>query len=311
MSEILAFLDWEKRPAVITIIGDAYAVVSENGDWEKTDRTEVIDNSRIISAEAFSTLFPYADLSTVLPNSEYAFHSSVFLAAEILKMADEFTVVDWEARPAVLAGWGRAFAILSADGSWEQVKRPAVEDRGKPISADDFSKLFPYADLSTIPPYPWPPPSVMLAAALKKMTEEIKLINWESRPAAILKSGLAFAVLDATSGWVKVSATEVSESGNPISVSTFKTMFPKSDLNKIPGIPDLDANLATLDKTTTVPRARALSSSEDEGPHEYLRTYKASEDRWAADALKAVVEKKRAAGELPEQQKAKKEDKDR
>ena len=140
-----------------------------------------------------------------------------------------------------------------------------------------------------------------------------RLINWESRPAAILKSGFAFAVLDATSGWVKVSATEVSESGNPISASTFETMFPKSDLSKIPTSPPSEGKTATSNTTITVPRAVALSSSKDEenSPHEYLRTYKASEDRWAADALKAVVEKKRAAGELPEQQKAKKEDKDR
>ena len=59
-----------------------------------------------------------------------------------------------------------------------------------------------------------------------------RLINWESRPAAILKSGFAFAVLDATSGWVKVSATEVSESGNPISAAVpgHKAIVPLASL---------------------------------------------------------------------------------
>jgi hypothetical protein len=140
-----------------------------------------------------------------------------------------------------------------------------------------------------------------------------RLINWESRPAAILKSGFAFAVLDATSGWVKVSATEVSESGNPISASTFETMFPKSDLSRIPTSPPSEGKTATSDTTITVPRAVALSSSKDEdnSPHEYLRTYKASEDRWTNEAMGRALVRFEAAKKAAKRKKGKKEDKDR
>ncbi len=139
-----------------------------------------------------------------------------------------------------------------------------------------------------------------------------RLVNWEGRPAALMRSGAAFAVLDATSGWVKVSWDEVVDSGDPISEAKFDTRFPKSDISKIPGISAPDDKMHTLSTTITVPRARALSSSEDEGPHEYLRTYKASEDRWANEAMGRVLARKQAREKAAKRKKkGKKEDKDR
>jgi hypothetical protein len=315
MSEILAFLDWEKRPAVITIIGDAYAVVSENGDWEKTDRTEVIDNSRIISAEAFSTLFPYADLSTIPPNSERPFQSFVNLAAGFLEYANELTLFDWEGKPAALFGWNKvyafpatlmgwneAYAIETDGGVWNKVNDTAGFYSGKIISEEDFSKLFPNADLSAIPPSTFPPPTVWLAAALTKMTEEIILLDWESRPAVQIKGGRAYAIVSKDGSWKEVISAEVSDSGHLISAKEFFRVFPNADISKIPGIPDRDAKLAASDATITLPSPVDLSSpkSKAHSRPELSHTDKASEVRWLREAvLRMGEERKPVRGGLP------------
>ena len=136
-----------------------------------------------------------------------------------------------------------------------------------------------------------------------------RLLDWEGRPAAILKSGLAFAVLDATSGWVKVSATEVSESGNPISAATFATKFPNTDLSKIPNTLSPEDKVAISNTTIMDPSSVVLSSPKNKAHsrHEYSHTYKASEDRWLAEGLERTLKRMEKEGKLPGQKKAKKD----
>ena len=62
----------------------------------------------------------------------------------------KFTLVNWEDRPAVLAGWS-AFAILSVGEPWANVDFAEVIDSGGSISAEAFANKFPYADLDTVP----------------------------------------------------------------------------------------------------------------------------------------------------------------
>ena len=140
--------------------------------------------------------------------------------------------------------------------------------------------------------------------------DEIKtLVDWERRPAVLTVGGFAWAVLSKDSGWVKVNSSEVIDSGTPISPSNFSKAFPNSDLRNIPTSPPSEGKTATSNTTITVPRAVALSSSknEDNSPHEYLRTYKASEDRWLAEGLERTLKRMEKEGKLPGQKKPKKD----
>ena len=161
-----------------------------------------------------------------------------------------------------------------------------------------------------------PPPDGTIALEVLVMADkdEIKtLVDWERRPAALMRSGEAYAVLSKDSGWVSVNRSEVIDSGTPISPSNFSKAFPNSDLRNIPTSPPSEGKTATSDTTTTVPRAVALSSSKDEdnSPHEYLRTYKASEDRWTAEAMGRALVRFKAAKKAAKRKKKGKPRKDR
>ena len=57
---------------------------------------------------------------------------------------------DWESRPAVVTDVS-AFAILERGGAWETVNAAEVEESGKPVSPEVFSKMFPDASLPDLP----------------------------------------------------------------------------------------------------------------------------------------------------------------
>lgn len=148
--------------------------------------------------------------------------------------------------------------------------------------------------------------------AMSDKEEIAELSNWEGRPAAILKSGRTFAVLDATSGWVKVNRSEVSNSGNPISASTFLTMFPKTDLSKIPTSPPPEGKGGISPSTITVPLPVVPSSPKNKAHsvHEYAHTYKDSEDRWLSESVERAFKKDKPSKPKGRRKKGKK-DKDR
>jgi len=58
---------------------------------------------------------------------------------------------DWEDDPAVILDDGMAFAMFD-NKSWASVDRTEVREKATAVSEARFRKLFPYADLSTIPP---------------------------------------------------------------------------------------------------------------------------------------------------------------
>jgi hypothetical protein len=102
----------------------------------------------------------------------------------------------------------------------------------------------------------------------------------------MMRSGAAFAVLSATSGWVKVSWDEIADNGTPISAAKLETIFPKSDLSKIPNISVPEDKVATSNMTIMNLSSVVLSSPKNKAHsvNEYAYTYKDSEDRWLAEA---------------------------
>ena len=135
------------------------------------------------------------------------------------------------------------------------------------------------------------------------------LVDWESRPAALMRSGEAYAVLSKDSGWVSVNRSEVIDSGTPISPSNFSKAFPNSDLRNIPTSPPSEGKTATSDTTTTAPSPEALSlpKNKEHSRHEYSHTYKDSEDRWLAEGLERTLKRLEKEGKLPGQKKGKKD----
>ena len=217
---------------------------------------------------------------------------------EVLAMSETdgiVTIFSWESRPAVRLKSGASYAVVSSDGGWVKVNSGAMAESAIPISSADFAKAFPMSDLSKVP------------GTMSDKEEIEALIDWEGRPAAILKSGRTFAVLDATSGWVSVSRADVSNSGNPISAENFSKRFPKTDLSKIPTSPS-----PISPSTVTVPSPVAPSSPKNKAHsvHEYAHTYKDSEDRWLSEAVKAAFKKDKPSKPKGRRKKGKK-DKDR
>ena len=74
-----------------------------------------------------------------------------------------------------------------------------------------------------------PPPDGTIALEVLAMSDKDevdRLINWESRPAIVLASGLTYAITSRGGGWVEVNRSEVIDSGRPISAETFSKTFP-------------------------------------------------------------------------------------
>jgi hypothetical protein len=69
----------------------------------------------------------------------------------VLHEMGELTPMAWEDRPAVLVGKRYAYAIFTPGGAWKEVERTTLEKRGVPILEAEYFRIFPNADLSTIP----------------------------------------------------------------------------------------------------------------------------------------------------------------
>lgn len=67
--DVEALVDWEARPAVLLKRGTAYAIVSEEGNWERVSSAEVVDSGKLLSSLAFIRLFPGLNLAAV-PTAE-------------------------------------------------------------------------------------------------------------------------------------------------------------------------------------------------------------------------------------------------
>ena len=63
----------------------------------------------------------------------------------------ELTPMAWENRPAVLVGKRYAYAIFTPGGAWKEVERNIIEKSGVAISEAEYFRIFPNADLNTIP----------------------------------------------------------------------------------------------------------------------------------------------------------------
>ena len=63
----------------------------------------------------------------------------------------ELALMAWEDRPVVIVGDKSAYAVVSPGGPWKEVERSVIGNSGVPISEEDFSRIFPNADLGTIP----------------------------------------------------------------------------------------------------------------------------------------------------------------
>ena len=160
-----------------------------------------------------------------------------------------------------------------------------------------------------------PPPDGTIALEVLAMSDkdEIKtLLDWESRPAAILKSGATYAVLSKDSGWVSVNRSSVIDSGTPISANSFRNAFPKTYLSKIPTSPPPEGKSPISPSTVTVPLPVVPSSPKNKAHsrHEYAHTYKESEDRWLGEAVKEAFKKDKPSKPKDRRKKGKK-DKDR
>ena len=155
-----------------------------------------------------------------------------------------------------------------------------------------------------------PPPDGTIALEVLAMSDEVEmLVDWESRPAALMRSGEAYAVLSKDSGWVSVNRSEVIDSGTPISPSNFSKAFPMTDLSTIPTSPSPEDKVDISDTTTTAPSPEALSLPKNKAHsrNEYSHTYKASEDRWTSEGIARTLKEMEKEGKLPSQQKGKKD----